>query len=296
MLGPARERTAPAGIPGGKPLALATSTPARKRALRSDPHPARPATAPTPLVVAGLCLVLLPAGGMGLHLSRRQGALERDLGAMREQMERRMQKLDAGIAFDSKRRQLLLWIRDEILAANRRLGPEVAYEYSTHLVTACEKYPSVDPLLLLAMGIVESGYDATATSHARARGLYQIWPPTGRMLATMLGWQYTEATLLDPAKNTAMAALYLQTLFSAYNDERLVLAEYNGGPLNAGYLRAGSDRASAETRSYVPRVLALRARLRQKFEGEGLPRERSMPLETLSARGVTIPSTRSPSR
>ena len=54
--------------------------------------------------------------------------------------------------------------------------------------------------------------------------------------------------LYDPEKNTEMAALYLDILFTAYNDERMVLAECNGGPLNAGYLRAGSSRAAAETR------------------------------------------------
>jgi hypothetical protein len=46
----------------------------------------------------------------------------------------------------------------------------------------------------------------------------------------------------------------------------LVLAEYNGGPLNAGYLRAGSRKAAAETREYVAKVLDLRHRLKSKFE------------------------------
>jgi hypothetical protein len=63
-----------------------------------------------------------------------------------------------------------------------------------------------------------------------------------------------------------MAALYLDILFSAYHDEKLVLAEYNGGPLNAGYLRAGSDKAAAETRDYVAKVTDVHRRLKSKFE------------------------------
>ena len=72
--------------------------------------------------------------------------------------------------------------------------------------------------------------------------------------------------LFDPEKNTELAALYLDILFSAYNDERLVLAEYNGGPLNAGYLRAGSTRAAAETRAYVAKVLDAHEGLKRKLE------------------------------
>lgn len=46
----------------------------------------------------------------------------------------------------------------------------------------------------------------------------------------------------------------------------MVLAEYNGGPLNAGYFRAGVGQLAAETRSYVPRVLELHQRLKEEFE------------------------------
>ena len=123
--------------------------------------------------------------------------------------------------------------------------------------------------MLLAIGIVESGFDPDAVSPADARGLYQIWPSTGRMLARVLDWEYNEEMLFDPEKNTELAALYLDILFTAYNDERLVLAEYNGGPLNAGYLRAGGSRAAAETRDYVAKVLDAHEGLERRFERGG---------------------------
>lgn len=196
-------------------------------------------------------------------LAERTGTEVRDtLGSV----ERRLQYVDAGVRFDSKRRLLHLGIRDEILATNPYLSLDQAYEYASLLLFACDRYPSLDPVLLLAMGIVESGFDPQATSPVNARGLYQIWPSTGRMLARMFDWEYTDDMLYDPEKNTLMAALYLDVLFSAYNDERLVLAEYNGGPLNAGYLRAGAPRAANETREYVQKVRDVRARLDRKFD------------------------------
>jgi soluble lytic murein transglycosylase-like protein len=215
---------------------------------------------------------VLGGSALGFYALEQVSRLRAELGALREQTEKRTQQLDAGIRFDSRRQRLLLGVRDQILAANASLGPGRAYDYATALVTACEKYPTVDPLLLLAIGTAESGFNASATSHAKARNLYQILPSTDRMLANMLGWQFGEDLLYEPAKNTALAAFYLHILFTTYNDESLVLAEYNGGPLNAGYMRAGGAKASAETRSYVAKVLALRERLKKKFdELESLP-------------------------
>jgi soluble lytic murein transglycosylase-like protein len=49
----------------------------------------------------------------------------------------------------------------------------------------------------------------------------------------------------------------------------LALAEYNGGPRNAHYFRAGNDRLAEETRAYVPKVMAIYERLRNRFEVEG---------------------------
>jgi len=149
---------------------------------------------------------------------------------------------------------------------NPRVSLADAYRYAELALQASEKYPSVDPLLLLAIGTVESGYDPQATSHSDARGLYQIWPSTGRLLLRSLGWNYDEAALFDPEKNTQAAALYLDILFSTYSDPQLVLAEYNGGPLNAGYFRAGVGALATETRNYVPRVLQLHARLKDDFD------------------------------
>jgi hypothetical protein len=213
-----------------------------------------------------LCLLLLAIVLIAHQALRGIDTQNEQAAANMARVERRIQQLEAGIGFDSRRRRLLIAMRDRILKTNPRVSLFDAYRYSQLALEASEKYPSVDPLLLLAIGVVESGYDPMAKSRADARGLYQIWPSTGRLLVRALGWNYDESTLYDPEKNTEAAALYLDILFTTYRDPQMVLAEYNGGPLNAGYFRAGVSQLAAETRSYVPRVLELHARLRDDFD------------------------------
>jgi hypothetical protein len=213
-----------------------------------------------------LCLLLIGIVMLGHEALRGIERHNQETTVAMARFERKVQQLESGLAFESKRRYLLLGMRDHILKVNPRVSLADAYRYAQLALEASEKYPSVDPLLLLSIGTVESGYDPQATSRSDARGLYQIWPSTGRLLLRGLGWNYDESALYDPEKNTQAAALYLDILFSTYSDPQLVLAEYNGGPLNAGYFRAGVGQLAAETRSYVPRVLELQARLKEQFE------------------------------
>jgi len=213
-----------------------------------------------------LCLLLIAVVLLGHSTLRDLDAKNQQSAAALVRAERKLQQLEAGIGYDARRRLQLLGMRDHILKVNPRASLGDAYLYARLALDASEKYPAVDPLLLLAIGTVESRYDPQAKSHADARGLYQIWPSTGRMLARSLGWEYEEHTLYDPEKNTEAAALYLDILFSAYNDPQMVLAEYNGGPVNAGYYRADVSALAAETRNYVPRVLEVYGRLKEQFE------------------------------
>jgi hypothetical protein len=213
-----------------------------------------------------LCLLMIAAVLLGHYVLRGLDVRDQQTSAALARAERKLQQLEAGMGFDAQRRHLLLGMRDHILRVNPKVSLADAFLYARLALEVSEKYPSVDPLLLLAIGTVESGYDPHAQSHADARGLYQIWPSTGRLLSRSLGWEFTDQTLYDPEKNTEAAALYLDILFAAYNDPQMVLAEYNGGPLNAGYYRASVGALSAETKNYVPRVLDLYARLKDQFE------------------------------
>ncbi len=182
-------------------------------------------------------------------------AAERRVGALGRQLTRLKQREDLGE-----------WIRQEIQRANPRLDVAEAREYGRLLLAITEKFNSVDPVFLLAIGIVESRFTAGATSHAHAKGLYQIWPATGRWLAADLGWEFSEAMLYEPAKNTELAACYLDKLFVTYGDARLVLAEYNGGPINARRFRNGSSRLAPETRDYVKKVMAVHDDLNRRLD------------------------------
>jgi soluble lytic murein transglycosylase-like protein len=183
-----------------------------------------------------------------------------------ERTERRVEALGRRLDRWKQRERLGEWIEQEIRRANPRLDASEAREYSRLLLETTEKFNSVDPLFLLAIGIVESRFTAAATSHADAKGLYQIWPPTGRWLASDLGWEFSETMLFEPAKNTELAACYLDKLFMTYGDPRLVLAEYNGGPLNARRLKSGSHRLAAETREYVSRVMTVLDGLNRRLD------------------------------
>ncbi|MGH9319980.1 MAG: lytic transglycosylase domain-containing protein [Vicinamibacteria bacterium] len=240
----------------------------RRPAHRSAPperRPPRRSSAWQSTALFSLCLLLVGALGLAYRSYQRASHLAREVATIRGQMQAGLQELRAGIEFDSVRRRLLLGVRDEILRVNGRLGLGEAFHYAELLLNTTDKYPSVDPLLLLSIGIVESRFDARARSHANARGLYQIWPATGRMLAGMLDWEYDDEMLYESDRNTEMAALYLDVLFTTYNDLGMVLAEYNGGPINAGYYRAGSHRTTPETADYVPKVLEHYQRLCQEL-------------------------------
>lgn len=182
-----------------------------------------------------------------------------------ESAERRVNSLGRRLARVRHREQLGDWIQREIRRTNPRLEAVEAHEYVRLLLEITEKYNSVDPLFLLAIGIVESRFTTGATSHAHAKGLYQIAPATGRWLADDLGWEFSDARLYEPATNTELAACYLDKLFETYGDPRLVLAEYNGGPINARRLRNRSERLAVETRNYVAKVTAVRDDLDRRF-------------------------------
>jgi soluble lytic murein transglycosylase-like protein len=217
------------------------------------------------LALNGLAFLAVVNGALALYAFREVESLRAEIRLSLWRTEQRYQSLNAQVSFASDRRRLLLGVRDEILKTRPELGVTGAYELASLVLEASEKYPSVDPLLLVAVGIVESGYDVDAISGAGARGLYQIHPSTGRLLARARGWEYSDDLLHDPAKSTEMAACYLDLLQTTYDDAGMVLAEYNGGPVNAGAFRAQAGALATETKDYVSRVLHVYERLAREL-------------------------------
>jgi membrane-bound lytic murein transglycosylase D len=118
------------------------------------------------------------------------------------------------------------------------------------------------PPELVWLAEAESTFNPDALSPVGACGLFQLMPGT----AKDLGLSTTapdERT--DPEKNARAAARYLRQLHGRFGDWPLALAAYNAGPgrirrtLNehqAKTYAAIADTLPAETRMYVPKVLA----------------------------------------
>ena len=116
----------------------------------------------------------------------------------------------------------------------------------------------VDPSLVKAVGLVESGLNAKATSLKGAQGLMQLMPKTAA--------QYGVTNLKDPYQNLNAGAKHLRELLDRYEgDVTLALAAYNAG--SGAVTRYGGVPAFAETRDYVKKVQAKMGRTPRRHEG-----------------------------
>jgi|TARA_B100000315_G_scaffold260031_1_gene318882 membrane-bound lytic murein transglycosylase D len=123
------------------------------------------------------------------------------------------------------------------------------------------------PTELVLLPIVESAYDPFAYSHGRAMGLWQFIPATGKLYGLKQDWWYDGRRDIQAATTAALD--YLEDLHSEFDgDWLLALAAYNSGTGNVRSAimknrRLGkpvdfwSLRLLRETRSYVPRLLAI---------------------------------------
>jgi len=128
------------------------------------------------------------------------------------------------------------------------------------------------PAELALLPCVESAFDPQATSPVGAAGLWQFMPQTAESLGLNQDWWYDGR--LDVIDGTEAALDYLTQLHDAFGDWLLALAAYNAG--SARVQRAIAQNRSegkpvdfwhlplpAETRGYVPRLIALRAVIRR---------------------------------
>jgi soluble lytic murein transglycosylase-like protein len=115
---------------------------------------------------------------------------------------------------------------------------------------------SVEPNLLRAVIVVESGFNSRAVSPRGAVGLMQLMPAT----ATRFG----VSNPFDPRENVHAGARYLKFLMDRFGqDVRLALAAYNAGE-QAVDRNGGQIPPFTETMAYVPRVLRIYKQLRDQ--------------------------------
>lgn len=111
-----------------------------------------------------------------------------------------------------------------------REGVPRARRVTEELVTTAMRH-GVDPLLVVSLMEVESGYRPGARSRAGALGLLQVRPATARGVAEQRGLRWDgPAQLFVPEVNVRLGTLYLADLLDQFDDLEHALAAYNRGP------------------------------------------------------------------
>lgn len=130
---------------------------------------------------------------------------------------------------------------------------------------------AVDTAYALAISRQESLFNPKALSPAGARGLMQVMPATGRMVARRHKMSYADARLFEPAYCAQIGSYYLRELLDSFRGAHVLsTAGYNAGPgrprqwqTRNGVLNGDLYQAVnwiemipfSETRNYVQRVL-----------------------------------------
>jgi soluble lytic murein transglycosylase len=88
-----------------------------------------------------------------------------------------------------------------------------------------------DPKFIMAVIYTESEFYNWAVSNKGAKGLMQIMPEVGQLLAQEMGIEWSgDRTLFNPSLNIRMGIYYLSRLILDFDDVRLALTAYNYGP------------------------------------------------------------------
>jgi soluble lytic murein transglycosylase-like protein len=122
------------------------------------------------------------------------------------------------------------------------------------IIELAARASSIEPALVTAVLVAESGGDPHALSSRGAAGLMQLMPETAR--------RYGVRNVFDAEENIRGGAQYLRDLSARYaNDLERVLAAYNAGPTLVDEY-GGKIPPLRETLDYVPRVLGIYQYLR----------------------------------
>jgi soluble lytic murein transglycosylase-like protein len=152
---------------------------------------------------------------------------------------------------DNNRYRLLVLSPQERTASGDR--------YDSQLLAKATQYDSIiehaavsaalEPNLLRAVIVVESGFNSRAVSKRGAVGLMQLMPATAS--------RYGVSNPYDARQNVHGGARYLKFLIDRFgHDVRLALAAYNAGE-EAVDRNGGQIPPFSETMAYVPRVLKI---------------------------------------
>jgi soluble lytic murein transglycosylase len=141
----------------------------------------------------------------------------------------------------------------------------------------------LDPFLVAGLIRQESVFNPRALSRANARGMMQLLPSTGRLVARSSGLGAVgPADLYNPSLNITLGTAYLAQQMQKFGRIELAAAAYNAGPGRVVQWKAQrpvepieewvENIPFSETRGYVQGVLRYAANYR-RFYGQGAERE-----------------------
>ncbi len=137
--------------------------------------------------------------------------------------------------------------------------------YLHHIVEQVEKRGM--PMEIALLPVIESAFTPKARSRAKASGLWQFIPSTGKNYGLTQDWWRDNRN--DVVAATDAALNYLQRLYDMFGSWELALAAYNCGEGCVGRAIAANQKRGLptdylslklpnETRSYVPRLIAVK--------------------------------------
>lgn len=228
------------------PSVVTTPTPARNDASKTAPSKRAPASATTTAKPGINNEPILQTPRFNNLIERIQAGFA-------------MPELDSKLVAQHER-----WIVGNPEYLNRVL--DRGGKYLFHIVEELESRQM--PMELALLPIVESAFNPQALSTAKAAGLWQFIPSTGRIYDLNQNWWTDQRR--DVIESTRAALDYLQKLYELQdNDWFLALASYNWGEGSVMRARKANEKRKRptdylslkmpkETANYVPKLIALR--------------------------------------
>src|SRR6202048_3032661 len=152
---------------------------------------------------------------------------------------------------DNNRYRLLGLLPQERTASGDRYDSALLAKASRYdsIIEKAAISAAVEPNLLRAVIVVESGFNSRAVSKRGAVGLMQLMPATAS--------RFGVSNPYDPKQNVHAGARYLKFLMNRFGQNvRLALAAYNAGE-DAVERNGGQVPPFTETMAYVPKVLKI---------------------------------------
>ena len=152
---------------------------------------------------------------------------------------------------DSRRYRLVELTPSGLTRSGDRYDPALLSHATRYdaIIEAAAESAGVEPNLLRAIIVVESGFNSRAVSKRGAVGLMQLMPATAA--------RFGVSNRYDPRQNVRGGALYLGFLINRFGKNvRLALAAFNAGE-EAVERSGGQIPPFSETLAYVPKVMSI---------------------------------------